>query len=1159
MADYIIPLGLDSKGVVDGVNSTLDALNQMDSKAKQAGKTFEDVFSKGAKASNEMDNALKPTSESFEDLINVARAAKGEIGGALDVKKEAGQFSQIINKVRDKLREVTDKQKIGIEVDKKTLNEISKAADFVKKNYKEMTDAFSRASEDLDENIKLTKENIQSISTDLKNMEDALKRMAPGTAKLELTKEFEAAKRALEEEQGALTGYEQQLKEVSGAQSTMAKTLQDVDKAMKLNSGESKTLRQQYLEVRRELQKMQHAGEANTERFRELTKEAANLKISLDTTEKTISGVSNSNIKLRATMQGAQGLIGIFTAYQGVMALVGSENEEVEKILLKVNGAMAILYATQTLLNVVQKDSALSIALLNRFRKTQVAETQAATAATTANATATKGATLATRGLGVALKAIGIGLIVSAIAYLVSNWDDLYNRFKKFLPEGEKMRQMFDDIKEVAMGVGTAIIEFIAMPIKALALLIQGDLKGFKDAIKDGFDFAGNYQEGAQKQAERNEENHLIRIEKARIEADARDLERRKNRGEDVEKLEIALQKRRIDIAKREGKNTEELNEELEDMEDRHYKTMSDKQKKAYEERLRIEKQQADQIKKLGQEIESMQIDAIENRTQREIQKIRHQYRLRIQAIQEEEALTAEARRKQAKLIELIIDEREDAISEIIKKSLQERYQLELEVRDKLASLAEDSVETQLEILEVSKLRELEAINEKYKDEEELRVKLIEALEENVARERKKIQDDATKEQLKEEEERQLLIIELMQSGAEKSEETERQKQIAILETKLEFSKKYLDALIASGADENSLEVLQARNTIKNIRQALEDEISSGGGFDFFEFLGMRNLSDDERQGITGGVQTMLDSFSSITDGIIANYDRQIAKRQENLRSIQKEIDTLESELEREKSLQEQGYAANVTMVQKALDQKKKQQQEEIKREEEIQKKREKVQKAQMAADTAVQSVNLITASTSIFESFAKIPFGIGIPLAIATIALMLGAFASAKMKANKAISSKYEKGGWIKGEPHSRGGVKYYGDGGVKELEGNEFVVNKKQAKKYAGLLEAINDDKLSSVSAYDEALKKLLDEVGISFLGSGAISKAIKESSEAKALRQNIVIKPSGYGERELRQMNRNIDFLARKEREKTVSWSDDRYTYVREGNTTTRILKE
>src|SRR5690606_28508184 len=109
-------------------------------------------------------------------------------------------------------------------------------------------------------------------------------------------------------------------------------------------------------------------------------------------------------------------------------------------------------------------------------------------------------------------------------------------------------------------------------------------------------------------------------------------------------------------------------------------------------------------------------------------------------------------------------------------------------------------------------------INEQYKEEEDLRVMLVAALEQSTARERQRIQRERGEQMLKEEEERQILAIETASQYAKRTERTERQKQIAILERKLEYAEKCLNAMLASGAAENSLEVLQAKKTVQNRR-----------------------------------------------------------------------------------------------------------------------------------------------------------------------------------------------------------------------------------------------------------------------------------------------------------------------------------------------------
>lgn len=67
-------------------------------------------------------------------------------------------------------------------------------------------------------------------------------------------------------------------------------------------------------------------------------------------------------------------------------------------------------------------------------------------------------------------------------------------------------------------------------------------------------------------------------------------------------------------------------------------------------------------------------------------------------------------------------------------------------------------------------------------------------------------------------------------------------------------------------------------------------------------------------------------------------------------------------------------------------------------------------------------------------------------------------AFGIAKNVLTSGIKSSFAQGGVINGPAHTQGGVKYFGPGGVVELEGGEAVINKKSTQQFMPLLSAIN-----------------------------------------------------------------------------------------------------
>jgi len=202
-------------------------------------------------------------------------------------------------------------------------------------------------------------------------------------------------------------------------------------------------------------------------------------------------------------------------------------------------------------------------------------------------------------------------------------------------------------------------------------------------------------------------------------------------------------------------------------------------------------------------------------------------------------------------------------------------------------------------------------------------------------------------------------------------------------------------------------DVNKARETIKNI--------TGKGEFDFtiWEKLG---LSDEDKEDAINALKDGVDRITSILGDIFEDRVEEAERRRELLDT---QISELQHELEIEADLYEAGYANNVDAKRKELDSLKKLRDKAIADE-------EKAIKKQRAYDTILQTVNLITASTEIFKTMSKIPV-VGVPLAIAMIATMFGAFVAAKAQASQV--TKFAEGGSgdetgiIKGKRHSQGG----------------------------------------------------------------------------------------------------------------------------------------
>lgn len=1128
MNEYILPIGIDGNNLQKGLKETIGVLEQVEAKSGEVGKTIDEAFQRGSRASEQFDDKMKSTSKNLEAIREMGKLAGKELADALSAKNiNSSDFEKKLDGFKQKLSSLTSK--VDIQLD--------------------------------DAKIKIFQKQIEGAKGDIEQLNVALKIANEVLAGLDTNSdEFQQLSEAITFTESALKEFENEV-------------VATTDK--------SKSMKAELRELQMELQKMEASGDTSSKQFIEMSVRAGELKDQIGDTAQQIRILASDTKHVDALISGVTGLVGAFTAVQGATALFGAENEELNEALLKVNGAMAILQGLQAVQETLNKDSAFSVIFM---RNARVAETTAIAGQTTAlgaNTVAMTASTLATKAFSFALKTIGIGLIITAIALLVEYWDDLTAGVKKFLPVGADVGKMFDKIKSYALGVGNAILQWVIKPYQAMyELIINGDIEKALDTLKKGLNVSSNFSEGFRSQEARNAQKYRDEQEAKNIEFAKRELERRKNRGEDTFKLEQRLRAREMAFNKRTGKEDADLKKEYEDAEDKRFaeneKKSEDARKKANEQAkkdaekrqkdaeeahkkaVELQQKQNEQIAKFADELKNVEIRNIQDKTKRERASLEKSLDDKISAIEKEVALTKTAEEQKEKILSELRKEKANKLKEFDENVIKEKLKLELEGKEQLQQLQKDSLEKELELLKINDEKNREAIEEKYKSEGELKAKLLEASEKNRVQKEKEIRDKYAKQGLKDEEEKAILSIELASTYAKKSEQTERQKQIALLNVKLEYAKKALEVLIASGTDENSLEVLRAKKLVQDTQNAVNDAVAKNGNrdFDFMEFLGIgEGLSDEDNRNLRKAIGESMKVLSDFTSFMIDNYQEQIDAKQKQIDQTQSEIDDLEEKLDEEKALREEGFANNVEIIEAEISEKKRQQEEQIKQKEELMKKQAQMQKIQLAMDSAEQLSSLITASASIWKGFMGVsPFLA--PLAIALIATMFGTFAASKIKAAKMIDQQtvqHGEGGEIVGRSHQGGGEKYYSADGkhVKELEDGEFVVKKRQYGKFGKLVRAINEDDFSGLSINDYAIAEMFRQMGFDYdMGVG----------EAKNLQ--LALMQIGYSQNESRhlsEISEGIAYLVEADKNTPKSWFDGVFDCVKIGNKVVKIKRE
>ena len=167
-------------------------------------------------------------------------------------------------------------------------------------------------------------------------------------------------------------------------------------------------------------------------------------------------GTEQTRAKFESVQKMASGLASGFAALQGVTALVGGENENLQKTLVKVQAAMAIAQGVGGLKDLIEGYTQAKTAFQGATMGLQAMETQTVATTTAMNGTtiATNTATVATNNFKKALISTGIGALIVALGALIANWEKISKLWNNTTPQEEakkKTKELRLEIEKLAI------------------------------------------------------------------------------------------------------------------------------------------------------------------------------------------------------------------------------------------------------------------------------------------------------------------------------------------------------------------------------------------------------------------------------------------------------------------------------------------------------------------------------------------------------------------------------------------------------------------------------------------------------------------------------------------------------------------------------------
>ena len=218
--------------------------------------------------------------------------------------------------------------------------------------------------------------------------------------------EYRALRERAQAIKGEITTRKQLLKELrdqSNALEAEATKMEQAAAAVNNTAQAHVSLRGRIRELREEMALYREQFGDQTDKYREMSAELGRLQDIQGDIQAQGRILSNDQAQFQGIITGLNGVVGGFTAAQGAVALFAGENENLQKIMLKVQSLMSITMGLQQVSATLNKDSAFRLATVNSLREwwnkllaIGRGEQIASTAATVADTTATAASTAAT-------------------------------------------------------------------------------------------------------------------------------------------------------------------------------------------------------------------------------------------------------------------------------------------------------------------------------------------------------------------------------------------------------------------------------------------------------------------------------------------------------------------------------------------------------------------------------------------------------------------------------------------------------------------------------------------------------------------------------------------------------------------------------------------
>lgn len=259
---------------------------------------------------------------------------------------------------------------------------------------------------------------------------------------------FSSAFNVLQKELDETRNKLEQLKAEGGSEGAIAQLTKETELLETLTQGLNKTFTSTKTEMRALQETAKKMGielGSTNETFQRFAQEVGAAKDEVGDLDNIIKQNASDTKTFDGLIAAAQGLAGAYGVAQGAAELFGSDNEELQKKMVKFQAILTVLQGLQAVQNALQKEGAAIQTLL-------AVRTAVTTAAQKAYTFVTAQATAATTALKAAIMSTGIGALLVLLGLLISKMASAADSTKGAAGSMRDFDAAIDDVKDNLAG-----------------------------------------------------------------------------------------------------------------------------------------------------------------------------------------------------------------------------------------------------------------------------------------------------------------------------------------------------------------------------------------------------------------------------------------------------------------------------------------------------------------------------------------------------------------------------------------------------------------------------------------------------------------------------------------------------------------------------------